>query len=151
MTDMNSAVYEEYFMRTPLQLLVGAGWKRLMAFRVDDKGVLLGGAIAQYEKQTAFVPWEDITALVVWQQRTTGQGINYIGVQRRAGAPRLPGPNSKMTPIQSARTAPHVEYEILLASRPIRWWRLYPEQLKVATDAFAPNVPVLAYNQLFPK
>lgn len=151
MTDKSSAVYEEYFMRTPLQLLAGVGWKRLTAFRVDNRGVLLGGGIAQYEKHTAFVSWEDITALVVWRLRTTGQGLNYIGVRRRPGAPGLPGPNSKMTPLQAERVAPHVEYELLLASRPISWWRLRPEELMVATDTFAPSVPVLMYEQRFPK
>ncbi|APY86972.1 hypothetical protein DCW30_30020 [Streptomyces alfalfae] len=149
-TDHDHAVYEAHFMRTPLQLLVGAGWKRLVAFRVDSAGVLLGGSLAQYEKQTAFVPWEDITSLVVWQQRTAGQGLNHIGVHRRPGSPRLAGPNSRMTPEQAARTAPHVEYELLLASRPISWWRLAPERLKVATDTFAPGIPVLAYDRLSP-
>ncbi|MFD0414861.1 hypothetical protein [Streptomyces sp. NPDC127108] len=148
MINNDPRVYEATFLRTPLQLLSGAGWKKqLVALRVDSEGVLLGGAPAKYEKQKAFVPWADITSVVVWHQQTTGQGIDHIGLNRRPGAPQLPGPNSKMTQISAERIAPHVEYELLLASRPINLWRLDPERLLAAVDAFAPNVPVLVHNQ----
>ncbi|MFI9235658.1 hypothetical protein [Streptomyces sp. NPDC053079] len=33
MADPRSAAYESYFTRTPFQLLGGAGWRRLVAFR----------------------------------------------------------------------------------------------------------------------
>ncbi|MFH9067837.1 hypothetical protein [Streptomyces alboflavus] len=146
MIDSDSRVYEATFTRTPLQLLSGAGWKKqLTALRVDSEGVLLGGAPAKYEKQKAFVPWADITSVVVWHQRAAGQGIDHIGLNRRPGAPQLPGPNSKMTQTSAERTAPHVEYELLLASRPINLWHLDPERLQQAVNAFAPDVPVLVY------
>ncbi|MER7107729.1 hypothetical protein [Streptomyces sp. NPDC000229] len=146
MTDPHSAVYEAHFTRTPFQFLSGSGWKRLVAFRVDSTGVLLGGAPARHAAQTAFVPWEDITSMVLWQQHTAGQSINCIGVHRREGAPELPGPNRDMTPAQAQRTAPHIEYELLRASRPISLWRLDPERLQTAVDAFAPNVSILVYD-----
>jgi hypothetical protein len=147
MPDSNHAVYEEYFTRSLLQLLSGAGWKRLAAFRVDGEGVLLGGAPARYEAQTAFVPWGDITSVVVWQQRTAGPSMDYIGIQRRAGAPALPGANAELRPDQTAKLAPHVEHELFLASRPINLWRLDPQELQAAIDAFAPGLPVLVYEQ----
>jgi hypothetical protein len=147
MPDSNHAVYEEYFTRSLFQLLSGAGWKRLAAFRVDGEGVLLGGAPARYEAQTAFVPWGDITSVVVWQQRTAGPSMDYIGIQRRAGAPALPGANAELRPDQTARLAPHVEHELFLASRPINLWRLDPQELQAAIDAFAPGLPVLVYEQ----
>ncbi|MEL3948943.1 MULTISPECIES: hypothetical protein [Streptomyces] len=148
MIDSDSRVYEATFTRTPLQLLSGAGWKKqLTALRVDSEGVLLGGAPAKYEKQKAFVPWADITSVVVWHQRTAGQGISHIGLHRRSGAPHLPGPNSEMTPQSAARVAPHVAYELLLASRPINLWHLDPQRLQAAVDAFAPDVPVLVHHQ----
>lgn len=43
MTDANSPAYEAHFVRTPFQLLSGSKWKKLVAFRVDGEGVLLGG------------------------------------------------------------------------------------------------------------
>jgi hypothetical protein len=147
MTDANSHVYEAHFVRTPFQLLSGLKWKKLVAFRVDREGVLLGGAPARYAAQLAHVPWSDITSFVVWHQRTAGNGIDYIGVQRKPGAPALPGMNSRVSRETAAMLAPHVDYELFLASRPINLWRLDPERLQAAVDAFAPQVPVLVYSQ----
>lgn len=106
MTDANSHVYEAHFVRTPFQLLSGLKWKKLVAFRVDEEGVLLGGAPARYEAQLAHVPWGDITSVVVWHQRTAGNGINYIGVQRKPGAPALRGMNSRVSRETAAMLAP---------------------------------------------
>ncbi|GAA2082108.1 hypothetical protein GCM10009801_41600 [Streptomyces albiaxialis] len=142
MTDARPAPYEAYFTRTPLQLFSGAGWKRLVAFRVDGAGVLLGGAPARYEAQTAFVPWEDITSVVLWQLATAGTPMTHVGVERRAGAPPLPGQNSHLGPERTAALAAHVEHELFLASRPVNLWRLDPRRLQDAVDAFAPHVPV---------
>ena len=147
MTDANSHVFVAHFVRTPFQLLSGLKWKKLVAFRVDEEGVLLGGAPARYEAQLAHVPWGDITSVVVWHQRTAGNGINYIGVQRKPGAPALRGMNSRVSRETAAMLAPHVDYELFLASRPINLWRLDPERLQAAVDAFAPHVPVLVYSQ----
>ncbi|MFE0106428.1 hypothetical protein [Streptomyces sp. NPDC059009] len=147
MLDSDHAVYEAYFTRSLFQLLSGAGWKRLTAFRVDGEGVLLGGAPARYKAQTAFVPWQDITSVVVWQQRMAGPSMDYIGVHRRTGAPPLPGMNAKLRPDQTAQLAPHVEHELFLASRPINLWRLDPQGLQAAVDTFAPGIPVLVYEQ----
>ncbi|MFF7042574.1 hypothetical protein ACIP4T_14785 [Streptomyces massasporeus] len=147
MIDANSPVYEAHFVRTPFQLLSGSKWKKLVAFRVDGEGVLLGGAPARYDAQLAHVPWSDITSIVVWHQRTAGNGINYIGVQRKPGAPVLPGMNSGVSRERAEKLAPHVDYELFLASRPINLWRLDPERLQAAVDAFAPQVPVLVYSQ----
>ncbi|WP_447038070.1 hypothetical protein [Streptomyces sp. DSM 118878] len=114
---------------------------------MDSEGVLLGGAPPVYYKQKAFAPWKDIRSMVIWYQRTAGQGISHIGLRRHPDAPRLPGPNSRMTPQSAALVAPHVEYDLLLDSRPINLWRLDPEKLQAAVDAFAPGVPVLVYQQ----
>lgn len=137
-----SGVYEEHFTRTPLQLVTGGGWKRLVAFRVDAEGVLLGGAPARHTAQTAFVPWADITSLALWQQQTAGEPIEYVGVRRRPGAPPLAGMNSGLSPERTAQLAPHVEHDLFLASRPVNLWRLDPVRLGAAVDAFAPKVPV---------
>ncbi|MEV8366261.1 hypothetical protein [Streptomyces niveus] len=147
MPDSNHVVYEAYFTRSLVQLLSGAGWKRLVAFRADGEGVLLGGAPARYEVQTAFVPWGDITSFVVWQQRMAGPSMDYVGVHRRAGAPPLPGMNAELRPDQTAKLAPRVEHELFLASRPINLWRLDPQRLQAAVEAFAPGVPVLVHEQ----
>ncbi|WKX70979.1 hypothetical protein [Streptomyces sp. XD-27] len=148
MSDVNHPVYEEYFTRSPFQLLGGAGWKRLVAFRVDETGVTLGGAPARYKSQTAFVPWQDIEAVVLWQHETAGLSpMSYVGVRRRPGAPPLPGPNRNLGPQQTARLAPHVEHELFLASRAINLWRIDPGRLVLSVQAFAPGMPVLLYEE----
>ncbi|MGI5197338.1 hypothetical protein ACQEVY_27535 [Streptomyces sp. CA-288835] len=139
----SSASYEVPFTWTPFQLLSGAWKKRLVAFRVDDQGVTLGGAPARYERQTAFVPWRDIEAVVLWQQDTAAlTPMRYVGLRRRAGAPALPGPNSDLTREQTGRLAPHVDHEVFLASRHINLWALDRERLAEALRTFAPRVPV---------
>ncbi|MFE9116772.1 hypothetical protein [Streptomyces sp. NPDC007172] len=147
MTDANPPVYEAHFRRTPFQLLGGMKWQRLVAFRVDEAGVLLGGAPARYESQLAFVPWGDITSVVLWSQITAANPIHYVGLQRRPGAPHLPGMNTHLSRAKTSKLAPHVDHELFLASRPINFWRLDPERLQAAVDAFAPHIPVLVYSQ----
>ncbi|MFJ2259573.1 hypothetical protein ACIOKD_14760 [Streptomyces sp. NPDC087844] len=143
MPDSHHAVYEVCFSRSLIQALAGAGRTPLVAFRVDGEGVLLGGAPARYKAQTAFVPWEDITSVVLWQQRMAGPSMTYVGVQRRAGAPPLPGMNAGLRPGQTTKLAPHIEHDLFLASRPVNRWRLDPHGLQAAVDAFAPGTPVL--------
>ncbi|MFE7034106.1 hypothetical protein ACFU9Y_27700 [Streptomyces sp. NPDC057621] len=148
MPDSHDAVYEACFSRSLIQLLAGAGWTPLVAFRVDGEGVLFGGAPARYKAQTAFVPWKDITAVVLWEQRMSGPSMAYVGVQRQAGAPPLPGQNAGLRPEQTTELAPHVDHELFLASRAVNRWRLDPERLRAAVAAFAPGVPVLVHEQL---
>lgn len=138
-----SPVYEVHYTWSPFQLLSGAWSRRLVAFRVDDQGVTLGGAPARHEKQTAFVPWSDIAAVVMWQQKIADlKNLNYVGVRRRAGAPDLPGPNASLSRERTDRLAPHIDHDLFRASRPINLWRLDRERLVSAVRAFAPHVPV---------
>ncbi len=103
----------------------------------------MGGAPARYERQTAFVPWGDIEAVVLWQQDTAAlTPMRYVGLRRRAGAPALPGPNSELSREQTDRLAPHVDHEVFLASRHINLWALERERLVGALRAFAPTVAV---------
>ncbi|MFS8204845.1 hypothetical protein ACLVWQ_40005 [Streptomyces sp. CWNU-52B] len=139
----SSSTYEVHFTWTPFQLLSGAWTKRLVAFRVDERGVTLGGAPARYERQTAFVPWRDIEAVVLWQQDTSAlTPMRYVGLRRRAGAPALPGPNSELRREQTGRLAAHVDHEVFLASRHINLWVLDRERLVGALRTFAPTVAV---------
>jgi hypothetical protein len=139
----SSSTYEVHFTWTPFQLLSGAWTKRLVAFRVDEQGVTLGGAPARYERQTAFVPWDDIEAVVLWQQNTAAlTPMRYVGLRRKVGAPVPPGPNSELSREQTDRLAPHVDHELFLASRHINLWALDRERLAEALLTFAPRVPV---------
>ncbi|MET9255825.1 hypothetical protein [Streptomyces sp. NPDC003717] len=137
-------VYEARYTWTPFQLLSGVWTGRLVAFRVDERGVTLGGAPAKYKSQTAFVPWQDIEAVVLWQQHLTvgAPTMHYVGVRRRPGAPPLPGQNSSLDRQQTSRLAGHVDHEVFLASRHINLWSLDRARLTEAVGALAPGVPV---------
>ncbi|MFG2500136.1 hypothetical protein ACGFSB_18235 [Streptomyces sp. NPDC048441] len=139
----HSTAYEAQYTWTPIQLLSGAATRRLVAFRVDDQGVTLGGAPAKYARQTAFVPWRDIEAVVLWQQSTTGLSpMNYVGLRRRAGAPQLPGANAGLSRERTGHLAPHIDHEVFLASRHINLWTLDRRRLAEAVGVFAPGVSV---------
>ncbi|MGW5690186.1 hypothetical protein ACWEWX_04235 [Streptomyces asiaticus] len=152
MSLMDPPVYEAYLTRTPLQLLLGVGWKRVLMLRVDQAGVTLGGI----PKHTAFVPWQDITSVVIWRRylrdvtvlgdarlfTPKSEWTDFIGVRRHPGAQPLPGTNSKLRPEQTSKLARHIEHDLFLASRAIRLWRLDPERLRAAVSCFSPNTPV---------
>jgi hypothetical protein len=143
MPGSESSVYEVRYPWTPFQLLGGAWTGRLVAFRVDDRGVTLGGAPARHAGQTAFVPWHDVSAVVLWQQETAAlTPMRYVGLRRRPGAPALPGPNASLSRDRTARLAPHIDHDLFLASRHINLWTLDRERLVNALRAFAPQVPL---------
>ncbi|MEU2678418.1 hypothetical protein ABZ638_16200 [Streptomyces sp. NPDC007107] len=115
---------------------------RKVAFRVDGTGVLLGGSPARYSATTAHVPWQDITAVVLWQQHTAA-GLRWVGVARRPGAVRLPGPGQGHRARAVMRAmAPEVPVDVALASRAVTGWRLDHAALTAAVHRFAPDVPV---------
>lgn len=148
MVDAVSPVYEEHFTRTPLNLLGGHGWKRLMAFRVDQYGITLGGMPLQYRRQTAVVPWAEIEAVVLWGQKTAQlRPIRCVGVKCRPGSAALPGPNQNLKPETAARVAPHIEYEVVRDSRTMVLWHIDPDRLTTALRAFAPGVPLRFHQQ----
>lgn len=143
MTEAASAVYEARYTWSPFQLLSGAWTKRLVAFRVDHQGITLGGAPARHARQTAFVPWSDIVAVVLWQHQTAAlTPMRYVGLRRRPGSPALPGPNSALSREETRRLAPHVDHDLFLASRHINLWSMDRERLVNAVRVFAPQVSV---------
>ncbi|MCC4319556.1 hypothetical protein HUF15_30660 [Streptomyces samsunensis] len=141
MTAPHSLVYQEYYTRTPFQLLTSAGWKRLVAFRADESGITLGGAAVRYHRFLAVVPWRDIEAVVVWATQTrTEKPVPYISLKLRPGVPAPPGPNRKLTQQFAAGFAPHLEYEVVRNSRRIVLWKVDQARLTAAVQAFAPQV-----------
>ncbi|MBO3677252.1 hypothetical protein [Streptomyces sp. NEAU-YJ-81] len=146
MTAPHSPVYQEYYTRIPFQLLTGAEWKRLVAFRADESGVTLGGAVLRYHRFLAVVPWRDIEAVVVWATQTPSEKpVRYIGLKLRPGVPAPPGPNQKLTPQFAAGFAPHLEYEVVRNSRRIFLWKVDQARLSAAVQAFAPHVQLRAH------
>ncbi|NIY67957.1 hypothetical protein [Streptomyces malaysiensis] len=144
MTAPHSPVYQEYYTRTPFQLLTGAGWKRLVAFRADESGITLGGAALRYHRFFAVLPWRDIETVAVWaRQNREEKPVQNIGLKLRPGVPGPPGPNRKVTPRDAERYAPHLEYEVVRNSRRILLWKVDQARLAAAVQAFAPEVRLL--------
>ncbi len=97
------------FADTPLLgafgILLGAAYivlktvawlSRRVALAVTAEGITLGVPPLSPAAHSAFVPWSDIEAVVLWRQRVWRPGlwrgsVDYIGVVRRADAPPLPG------------------------------------------------------------
>ncbi|WJV46919.1 hypothetical protein [Streptomyces flavofungini] len=143
MSSDHSAVYEALYVWTPIQILSGAWKRRLVALRVDERGVTLGGAPAKYERHKAFVPWSEIESVVLWSHKVVGADpMRYVGVRCKPGTSVLPGPNARLSREQTTKLAPHVSHELFLASRAIAVWTLDPHRLAEAVGAFAPGVPV---------
>ncbi|MGW7362343.1 hypothetical protein ACWGI8_02705 [Streptomyces sp. NPDC054841] len=125
-------------------LLMAAGaLTRKVAFRVDESGVLLGGSPLRYRATTVHVPWEDITAVVLWQQHVQHATIPWIGVARPEGAPPLPGPGQgRLARAVGGALAP-VPVDLLLASRAVNGWRLDKGRLGAAVAHFAPGMQIV--------
>ncbi|MDX2643216.1 hypothetical protein ACFYYN_10800 [Streptomyces sp. NPDC001902] len=125
-------------------LIAANSLTRRVALRVDATGVLLGGVPLRYRATTAHVPWEDVTAVVLWKQPVPyGHRVPWIGVQRREGAPPLPGPGQGALARAVAGALVPVPFDLVIASRQVNGWRLDRRRLAAALEHFAPGVPLV--------
>ncbi|MFG2949363.1 hypothetical protein [Streptomyces adustus] len=118
---------------------------RKTAFRVDATGILLGGSPVRYRATTAHVPWQDITAVVLWQQTVPHAVVPWVGVARREGAPPLPGAGRGPIARSVGEALTPVSAELLRASRAVTGWRLDRSRLTAAVAYFAPGVQVVEH------
>ncbi|MEU5022925.1 hypothetical protein [Streptomyces milbemycinicus] len=113
-----------------------------VALRVDETGVLLGGNPALRRSGAIHVPWQDITAVVLWRQHSAAS-ILFIGLARREGAPAVPGGiRGPVGRLAMRALASHFPAGVDI-SRPESGWRLERERLGAAVARFAPGVPVV--------
>ena len=96
-------------------------------------------------RPAVFIPWADVERIVLYPGRkAAGFGdylwasgeVEYIGVQRRDGAPALARGNKQAPwcPVPGVAAG---------ATRPIKNWRLDRERLAAVTAAVAPDIPVI--------
>lgn len=125
-------------------LMLGIAASHRVAFRVDARGVTLGGVPPRYRSGTRFVPWADIEKVVLWQQKLPhGASMRYVGLVRRPGAPPLAGRGAQFAGRITALAVPRgVSGDTLMASRAINGWSLDTDRLTAAVRHFAPGVPV---------
>jgi hypothetical protein len=95
------------FIRIPVMAVFGwfavisvaTALSRRIALRVDETGVTFGGGPFRYGATTRSHPWRDIESIILWKRylpfsigRWTPFSfgpIEYIGLRRRPGAPRM--------------------------------------------------------------
>jgi hypothetical protein len=118
---------------------------RPVAFRADHAGITLGSDRLLPRRPAVFIPWADVERIVLYPGRkAAGFGdylwasgeVEYIGAQRRDGAPALARGNKQAPwcPVPGVAAG---------ATRPIKNWRLDRERLAAVTAAVAPDIPVI--------
>jgi hypothetical protein len=137
-----------------LAYLIGGGYlfmamaalvSRRVALAVTAEGITLGLAPPWPASRSAFVPWSDIEAVILWRQDAGRATMRYIGVVRRADAPPLPGSakSSALRRINKAFVPRHLSEGVVADSRQISFWRLNKTRLTTAVNHFRPDVPVV--------
>jgi hypothetical protein len=115
---------------------------RKVAFRVDQKGVTLGGGPLRYEAHTSFFPWEGVHAVVLWRRTAPPRwpalrwpalrwpalrmSVWYVSVQRHTELPR-PAPEDLKAG----------------ATRGMQAFRVDDARLAAAIATFAPAVKLI--------
>jgi hypothetical protein len=142
-----------------LGILLGAGYivmtmvawlSRRVALAVTAEGITFGVLPLSPAARSAFVPWSDVEAVVLWRQRVWRPGlwrgsVYYVGVVRRADAPPLPGSarNPTLRKINKALVPAELSEDLVADSRSITFWRLDKTRLTAAVGHFSPDVAVL--------
>lgn len=130
-----------------LLAVLGAVVLRRVALRADPAGLTLGGSRWRHRAATAFVPWADVVAVVLWHKvLPDGTLMPYVGVQRRVGAPPLAAPTGHRGGAAAGGLVPDLPADVLTSSRAVAGWRLDRRALARAVAAFAPGVWVLDHD-----
>jgi hypothetical protein len=111
--------------------------RRPVASRADHAGITLGSDWQLPRRPAVFIPWADAGKIILYPGCTSrGSQAQYVGVQRREGAPPLPYGNEQVPwcPVPGVAAG---------ATRRIKSWRLDREQLAAVTAAVAPGIPVI--------
>ncbi|GIH10393.1 hypothetical protein Rhe02_84600 [Rhizocola hellebori] len=119
--------------------------RRRTMLRVDAQGVLLGGPSTFSRDKDELVSWQDIVAVVLWEQEATrGRKMAFVGLQRHEGLPQLKGSarSKRWQRIALATVPAHVPRQVAIDSRPVNLWSLDRGKLATAVRAFAPEVPI---------
>jgi hypothetical protein len=108
-----------------------------VAFRADYAGITLRSDRLLPRRQAVFIPWTDVEKIILYPGYTSsGDQAQYIGIQRRDGAPALPRGNKQAPwcPLPGVAAG---------ATRQIKRWRLDRDRLAAVTAAVAPGIPVI--------
>ena len=130
------------FVTVTVPALAAAASRRI-AFRADPLGITLGASPLSWpgrDSSPVFIPWSDVERIVLYsgpKAREPGaKDRQWIGIQRRPGASRLPHGNGPAwrCPVPGLAEG---------ATRQVVAWRLDRERLTTLTAAVAPGIPVI--------
>ncbi len=116
------------------------------ALRVDETGITLCSAPLYPKSTTRTFPWEDIARVIIWPGAFSGRinRLEYVGVQRRPGAPPLTGRSTGRRTAAAARLeSPGIPVEAAVTRAATNGWVLDHGKLTAAVAHFAPGVPVI--------
>jgi hypothetical protein len=129
---------------------------RKVAFRVDQKGVTLGGGPLRYEAHTSFFPWDGVHAVVLWRRTPPPRwpalrwpalrmSVWYVSVQRHTELPpRAPGGPGLAGPCHDREAqCPAPEDLKADATRGMQAFRVDDARLAAAIATFAPAVQLI--------
>ena len=121
-----------------IQVLLALALPRV-AFRADHAGITLGSDWQLPRPRAVFIPWADVEKIILYSGYTSrGTQVQYVGVQRREGAPPMPRGNEEVRvsryPVSGLAAG---------ATLRIKGWRLDREQLAAVTAAVAPGILVI--------
>jgi hypothetical protein len=113
------------------------------AVRVDQAGVTLCSSPLYPRSTTRLFPWEDIATVIIWAGTLSGRinRLEYVGVERRPGAPPLTGRFTGWS-TQSAASleSPGIPPETAVTRAATNGWVLDHGRLAAAVAHFAPGV-----------
>ncbi|GIH78356.1 hypothetical protein Plo01_47850 [Planobispora longispora] len=116
---------------------------RKLPLRVDWEGITLGSEFLRPSSGAVLVPWGEIEAVVLWAWGSKYAQIGYIGLDRRAGAPALPGGPDAMT--RAMLTSGGIPRNLVESSRPINGWRLDVDRMLALIERYGEHVTVVDY------
>jgi hypothetical protein len=127
-------------------VLVAVSLPRTIALRVDQLGITLCASPLYPKSTTRLFRWEDVANVMIWQGDPSGRinRLEYVGVERRPGAPPITGKFVGRRAQSAARlNTPGIPPEVALTRAATNGWVLDHERLTATVTHFAPWVHVI--------
>jgi hypothetical protein len=127
-------------------MMAAVSLRRPIAVRVDQAGVTLCAAPLFPRNTTRLFPWEDIARVIIWRGPFSGRvnRLEFVGVERRPGAPPLTGKFIGQRSQSAARLeAPGIPSEAAVTRAATNGWALDHGRLTAAVTQFGPGVSVV--------
>lgn len=126
-------------------VIATASLRGATAIRVDQTGVTLCASPLWPRSTTRLFPWEDVVSVVIWRGPFSGRinRLEFVGVERRPGAPPLTGKFIGPRSVAAARRdSPGLPPDMAVTRAATNGWVLDHGRLAAAVTQFAPGVGV---------